>query len=370
MEDVLLMDAAERFAKGEMSKQEQIYFEDLRKNNPELDQAVVEHVFFLNQLGNYSEAKKFKTLLNEVEHKMIAEKVVTRSAEPILQKGKVIDLWNKYKRTIAVAASIAGFVSIFTAGLVSSVGKDDPKLIGLVGKLNAQESKTKNIERKLNQLQANATVSPVKFDASFRATGFLIDATNNYIVTNAHVVKEASHRLIIENSKGEQYEAKSIAVNEANDIAIIQIIDSSFKPLPALPYNLRKRNADIGEQIFMLGYPKPEIVLSEGYVSAKNGYQMDTSFCQINTTATAGNSGSPIVTKNGDVIGIVSSAQTNTSGIIYASKSENIFTSIAEVNKTNEKYNIKVNSAPSLAGLDRVSQIKKMQAYVFMIKGN
>jgi serine protease Do len=370
MEDVLLMDAAERFAKGEMSKEEQIYFEDLRKNNPELDQAVVEQLFFLNQLDNYSSSRNFRNLLHEVETKMIAEKVVSRKTEPTLGKAKVIELWHKYKRTVAVAASIAGFVSIFMSGIVSSVSNADTSLKPLVDKLTAQEKKTKSIEKKLIELQVNAAAAPVKFDASFRATGFLVDAANNFIVTNAHVVKEASHHLIIENNKGEQYTAKSIWVNAADDIALIQIIDSNFKKLPALPYNIRKRNAEIGEQIFMIGYPKPELVYSEGYVSAKNGYQMDTSFCQINTTATAGNSGSPIITKNGDVIGIVSSAQTNTSGVIFASKSVNIFSSITAMNAADENLKIKVNAAPSLKGLDRESQIKKMQAYVFMVKGN
>ena len=45
MEDTLLIDAAERFARGEMSAEEKIFFEELRKQNPELDQLVVEQLF-------------------------------------------------------------------------------------------------------------------------------------------------------------------------------------------------------------------------------------------------------------------------------------------------------------------------------------
>ena len=59
MEDTLLIDAVERFANGEMSVQEKTYFEDLRKNNPELDQAVVEYLFFMNEIQKHSKAKKF-----------------------------------------------------------------------------------------------------------------------------------------------------------------------------------------------------------------------------------------------------------------------------------------------------------------------
>src|SRR6187549_1729718 len=105
MEDSLLIDAVERFIKGEMPEQERIYFEDLRKNNPELDQAVVEHMFFLNELNAYSSARNFKHTLTEVEMKLAEEGFVFRA--PLKGKAKVIQLWNKYKRTIAVAASIA-----------------------------------------------------------------------------------------------------------------------------------------------------------------------------------------------------------------------------------------------------------------------
>ena len=63
MEDTLLIDAAERFVKREMSAEEKIYFEELRRNNPDLDQAVVEQIFFLNQLEDYSDKKNFKSLM-------------------------------------------------------------------------------------------------------------------------------------------------------------------------------------------------------------------------------------------------------------------------------------------------------------------
>ncbi len=372
MEDTLLIDAAERFARGEMSVEEKIYFEELRKNNPELDQAVVEQLFFLNQLDTYSHKKNFKSILNEVEAKLIDEKFITRSTSQT--QGKLIQLWNRYKKDIAVAASIAGIVSIFIASAVSSFTKTEKTNIQpLVDKIILQEVKTKKIETELNKMQAaTGTMVPAKemIDARFRATGFMIDATNNYIVTNAHVVKEAFHNLIVENNKGVQYEAKAVYVDVQKDLAIIKITDSAFKQLPLLPYNIRKNGAELGESIFLMGFPKQEIVYGEGYVSAKNGYLMDTIYCQINTTADAGNSGSPVVTKNGDLIGIITSKETDVTGVVFAIKSTNIYRAITEVRKQKEDEKIKISSAPILKGLNRVDQIKKMEAYVFMIKGN
>jgi serine protease Do len=369
MEDTLLMDAAERFAKGEMSAEEKIYFEDLRKNNPELDQAVVEQLFFLNQLDNYSSTKNFKALLLDVESKLITEKFITRSATQT--QGKLVQLWHRYKKDIAVAASIAGIVSLLIASVVSSVTKSNPKLDLLVQKINDQAIKTKKIETALKDIPVtNALPVRQPIDARFRATGFMIDATNNYIVTNAHVVKEAAHHLIVENNKGIEYDATAVYVNVAQDLAIIKITDSSFKHLPALPYSIRKSGANLGEAIFLMGYPKAEIVYGEGYVSARNGYKMDTTYCQISTSANEGNSGSPVITKNGDLIAVIASKETDATGVVFAIKSANIHRAVNEVKKQKDDSKIKITSAPSLRGLDRETQIKKMEGYVFMIKGN
>jgi serine protease Do len=369
MEDTLLMDAAERFAKGEMSAEEKIYFEDLRKNNPELDQAVVEQLFFLNQLDNYSSTKNFKSILGEVENKLVAEKFLSRTTPQT--KGRLVQLWHRYKKDVAVAASIAGIVSLFIATVVSSVNKNDPNIALLSKKIDVQADETRKIKTALKGLPTGvSTPTKQKLDARFSATGFMIDANNDYIVTNAHVVKQAAHRLIVENNKGVEYDATAVYVNVDQDLAIIKITDSSFKHLPALPYTIRKSGANLGEAIFMMGYPKAEIVYGEGYVSARNGYKMDTTYCQISTSANEGNSGSPVITKNGDLIGVIASKETDATGVVFAIKSANIYRAISEAKKQKDDVKIKITSLPSLKGLDRETQIKKMEGYVFMIKGN
>jgi len=372
MEDSLLIDAVERFVKGEMSDQEKIYFEDLRKNNPELDQSVVEHMFFLNELDNFAATKSFKHSLNEVENKLADEGFVFR--KPLRGKAKVIQLWNKHKRTTAVAASIAGVVSLFIAGLISSVSQQEKTNIKpLVEKIKEQEVKTRQIESKINQLQAGAGVVVVekpRVASKFRGTGFLIDVNNNYIITNAHVATEGKNQLIVENNKREQFAADAVYVDVARDLAILKIRDNSFKKLAPLPFVIRKTNAGLGEQVFMLGYPKQEIVYGEGYVSAKNGYQMDTIYCQLNTAANEGSSGSPVINKKGELIGILTSSETNAQGVVYAIKSINIHRAIEEAKKIDGNADLKITSSTSLKGLDRETQIKKLEDYVFMIKGN
>ena len=372
MEDTLLIDAAERFVKGEMSPEEKIYFEDLRKNNPELDQAVVEQIFFLNQLESYSHKKNFKSLLTEVENKLTQEEFLSRTIAK--QPSRVIQLWQRYKKDIAVAASIAGLVSLLIATAVSTVntgGKTNIK--PLVDKIDDQAEKTRKIENKLNEIvNSGVVVEKVKpsFDSRFRATGFLIDAANNYIVTNAHVIKEASHHLIVENNNGEQFDASTVYVDVVNDMAILKITDTSFKRLPSLPYSIRKSGVKLGEAIFMLGYPKQEIVYGEGYVSAKSGFEDDSTAYQVSVSVNPGNSGGPVLNNSGQIIGIITSKNLTADGVVFAAKSKNIFKLIEAAKDAGDTSNFKLPANTALKGLSREQQVKKMEEFVFMVVGN
>ena len=68
MDNLQMLDAVERYIRGEMTSQERVYFEQLRKSNPEVDQMVVEHTMFLNQLEKFGEHKQFKASLEHLVH--------------------------------------------------------------------------------------------------------------------------------------------------------------------------------------------------------------------------------------------------------------------------------------------------------------
>jgi uncharacterized protein (DUF2236 family) len=53
MEELQLLEAVERYLRGEMTEAEKNAFEALRHAHPEVDQAVVEHASFLHQLNRF-----------------------------------------------------------------------------------------------------------------------------------------------------------------------------------------------------------------------------------------------------------------------------------------------------------------------------
>ncbi|MEO6329675.1 MAG: serine protease [Ginsengibacter sp.] len=367
MDDILLLDAIERYKNGEMTAQEKTFLDELRKNNPDIDQLAVEHLFFLQQLKHTADLKTLKHSLKEVESKLVEEGVIAKKS--LHGKAKVIYLWNLTRKTMAVAATIAVIVSIFTAGMFTAYNskKSEKVITPLVyNKFKQVDAKLKTIETKL-KLAAVPVPLPVKpkLEANFRATGFLIDV-GGYIVTNAHVVNSAKN-LIVENKKGEQFFAQAVYISNTTDLAILKISDTSFRTFTLLPYSIRRSSAELGEQIFTLGYPREEVVYGEGYLSAKSGYSGDTAAYQISISVNPGNSGGPVINKNGEVIGVISSKETNADGVVFAIKSKNIYKALEEINRDEQ---IKLPLKGTIKGLDRVQQIKKIEDCVFMVKGN
>ena len=362
-----MMDAIERYIRGEMLPEENLFFEQLRKSNPGIDQMVVEHTIFLNQLNRYGEIKDLKSRLNTIHTELSDAGDIQQAAPP-----KVVVLWRKYKRVIGVAASIAGITALGISGLISYISPkvNEAKVELLSRKINEQDRQLNNLNNKLNQTRP----MPESMHFTSGGTGFLIDA-KGYLVTNAHVVNRAT-QVEVQNSQGE-YHARIIHIDEAADLAFLKIEDDDFKPYGTLPYGFSKAGSELGEELFTLGYPRDEIVYGKGYMSAKTGFQGDTLAYQITIPANPGNSGTPVLNKDGEVVGIVRSSQQDAQGVVFAIRSKNIFRALDEIrnDSTLQKSDstighVRVPLLSSIKGLDRVQQIKRIQDCIFIVKSN
>jgi len=374
MEDIKLIEAVERYISGQMSPDERVYFEQLRKTNAEVDQMVFEHTFFLQQMNRFDDVKNLKATLNET-HIHLGEKGLIK-APRLKGKAKVVYLYNRYKKVTAIAASIAGITALTISALVWSLSPGKPANKQDIENLSRD---IRNINQKVSQVQKqnqvlNQKIDGVKDQAPAESnipfitggTGFLID-TKGYIVTNAHVVKDAQH-VAVQSSNGKDLFAKVIYSDIEKDIAILKITDKNYKPVSSIPYSIRRNGGDLAEAIFTMGYPRNDIVYGNGYIASKTGYNGDTLSCQITIPANKGNSGSPVLNKNGEVIGILSKKENTVEGAAFALRSKYIFEAVNELQKDSSYKNIKLPVASTLKGKERTQQVNSISGFVFMVK--
>lgn len=366
MEDIVLLDAVERYLNGEMNTDERTSFDKLRTMNPDVDQLVVEQQMFLQQLNHYGDRRDFKHQMHLAHTQLLESGDISEKAEEE-QGAPVIQIWKKYKRTIMVAASIAGITALTISGalhlLSPKTSRTDLQMLGReIQQIKKNQQEQSNILRNV----VNETKAPKDAILKSGGTSFLIDGAG-YLVTNSHVINGASTLVVV--NKGREYIARNVYNDPSNDIAILKIEDHDWKPISNLPYSIRKSSVDLGEEIFTLGFPRNEVVYNRGYMSASSGYNDDTLSIQIAISANPGNSGGPLLDRNGDVIGILSTRDKQANEVVFASKAININKAIEELKKDSSNINIKLPFSSNLKGMDRVQQIKKIQDCVFMVKG-
>src|SRR5687767_10994242 len=169
MQEVQLLDAIERYLRGEMTSEEKATFEQLRKSNAEVDERVVEHMMLLQQMDRFSEWKNFKSTLHEVHAELLNNGEITEDAP----KATVRELWKRYKRIVAVAASIAGITAIsisiiayyFTPkGTISEIRQ-------LSQQLNEVKNSQKQTSKEIFDLKKSTSIRPTA-PAKIGGTGF------------------------------------------------------------------------------------------------------------------------------------------------------------------------------------------------------
>jgi serine protease Do len=375
IEDIKILEAVERYISGQMSPDERVYFEQLRKTNPEVDQMVVEHTFFLQQMNRFDEVRNLKGILNDT-HIHLAEKGLIKSPK-LKGKARVVYLYNRYKRVAAIAASIAGITALTMSALVWSLSpgkpindvKNDVELLkrevkGLKYNDVKLDSKINDVKSTKGEQVTTIVDAPIEYKSG--GSGFLLDI-RGYVVTNAHVVENAKH-IAVQGSDGVDMSAERVYIDLKRDIAIIKINSKKYKSPGAIPYSIRKTPADLSDPVFTLGFPRNEIVYGEGYVAAQTGYKGDSLALQITIAANQGNSGGPVFNRNGEVVGILTGKQTSAEGAVFALHSKYIFNALNAIRRDSSSQKIKIPTATNMKGIDRTQQVKKLTDFVYMVK--
>ena len=126
-------------------------------------------------------------------------------------------------------------------------------------------------------------------------------------LTSAHVVSGASN-VIVTTADGRQLPATIEQLSRSTDIAALRVEGGDFNSLPLSSSQIAKS----GDRVFTLGYPATDILglelkFTDGSVSALSGVGGEASLMQITVPVQPGNSGGPLVTESGNVIGVIAS---------------------------------------------------------------
>jgi hypothetical protein len=134
-------------------------------------------------------------------------------------------------------------------------------------------------------------------------SGFII-SDDGKVATNFHVIKDVigNKKLLIRRYDGSfLLVTKVLKIDKEYDLAILQ---AEGKNLPYLPLG-DSDTIKVGEPICVIGAPLGlEATVSEGIISAIRELK-GLQFFQITAPVSPGNSGSPVINRKGEVIGIV-----------------------------------------------------------------
>ncbi len=147
-------------------------------------------------------------------------------------------------------------------------------------------------------------------------SGVIISA-DGYIVTNNHVIANATSLEITLNNK-KKYEAELIGTDAKNDIALLKI--ESDDNLPFIPFS-DSDNLKIGEWVLAVGNPyNLTSTVTAGIVSAKGrdlqGNRATDSFIQTDAAVNPGNSGGALVNTRGELVGINTAISSKTGSYV------------------------------------------------------
>ncbi len=148
--------------------------------------------------------------------------------------------------------------------------------------------------------------------ATGSGSGFIIEHNGRpYVVTNAHVVENASDEdgsVAVFTFDRNKYNVQVVGGDSFYDIAVLAFVDQPSDELNTLKF--REAEPRIGERVYAIGNPGGEYpyTVTNGIISAKNrvrgGLTGKFGFLQTTATVIWGNSGGPLVDERGDVIGI------------------------------------------------------------------
>ena len=149
----------------------------------------------------------------------------------------------------------------------------------------------------------NLQQQPLEREIQATGSGVIIDAGQGYVLTNAHVVENATS-IEVTTKDNRQFRARLIGRDPETDIAVLQISGSGLTAVPLGDSD----HLQVGDFVLAIGNPfglgqtvTSGIVSALGRSPGIEGYE---DFIQTDASINPGNSGGPLVDLQGRIVGI------------------------------------------------------------------
>ena len=232
------------------------------------------------------------------------DKIKTKNITPYLRNEKSFSHVYKidYQDDIDVSAKHIEYrendiikINIKNANVVQTVRFSESEIETRYAKCENTTLSAKKTEPKKQSPDDNKIV------AAASGTGFFVSNTG-HIITNNHVTEGCD--VVKVSFKGDQIEAKVLAADKVNDLAIAK---SDINPTKV--YSVSTEDVTLLEDVIIAGYPlgksvSAAIKTSKGSVTALAGYNDNYSEFQTDAALNQGNSGGPIMNQSGNVVGV------------------------------------------------------------------
>ncbi|MEJ1237111.1 serine protease [Chryseolinea sp. T2] len=366
------IDQLDRYAKGTSDQKEIAAVEDRMNSDASYRQLAKEHLALIQVVVRHGERMRVRQLLEAAHREVNAEPALAEAGTAAGSQASMISSSARqtnqkqsrrfevgYWKLSGIAASVA-LISVVATFIITRSLK------------NEQSANYKELRRNVEQIKrsqklmmddiAEQKVAPAP--ANYAGTSFMI-SSNGYLTTSYHVVRE-SDSIFVENEAFGNLKAKVVYQDRENDIALLKIPGFVLEK-SSLPYAISKKESSLAEDVFTLGYPKEDVVFGAGSISAMTGYKGNPIAYQISVPVNPGNSGGPLFNNRGDLVGIISGQQTQSSGTAFAIKSTILLASIDQA-PDSIKTLIRPSRVSSQKIPSRVDQVNEWRKYVFMVR--
>lgn len=214
---------------------------------------------------------------------------------------RCVSRWRPVDKIPGVLFGVVGTI-LFTNTAMGFV--PSPALIQLQGRV---KSAIATVRPAVVEIVALSTPANAQSAYQSIGSGVIVDP-EGYILTNSHVVKDASYILVqLYSSNPTQYSTTVVNRDDSLDLALIKITEKGPFPYFSIEDSIV---ANVGDWVVAIGSPYGlDHSASMGVVSARgaslwidgNQYR---DLIQTDASVNQGNSGGPLIDLNGDIIGI------------------------------------------------------------------